>query len=189
MSLMKHPSSILLLMTLILETPHNLILAQQEEMTKPAKVILMKEPFLFDGNYTFTGAEACLPCHETQYAQWKRTAHARAFQSLLSLGKQDHLECIKCHVTGFGNPSGYWKDNPDRQRFENVQCEACHGARAEHAKTPSINPQSYIKDCPLCEYRKICILCHNHKNSPKFDFNKYLEKIIHKKTLDNKTGD
>lgn len=72
----------------------------------------------------FTGADACGACHETELAQWRGTAHARASSTLRKQARA--RRCQACHTTGDA-PAG-------RPAFANVGCEACHGAGAGYAE-------------------------------------------------------
>ncbi len=82
----------------------------------------------------YKGKEACKMCHEDRYKKWKKSPHAKAIETL----KESELseeKCVKCHVTGFGE-GGYGLDQSEEQnkKFQNVQCEACHGPGSIHIK-------------------------------------------------------
>jgi hypothetical protein len=109
---------------------------------------------LAETNGRFVGNEACKNCHEESYKVWRKTAHARAFSSLLQAKppRQHDPECISCHVIGW-NPqkffpyqSGYLSQAPEKTpapvrgqtkqqgpRLLNVGCEDCHGPGQKHA--------------------------------------------------------
>jgi len=113
----------------------------------------------------YVGEKNCLPCHLKQHQQWTTTAHARAYQTLTNQGKADDPLCLVCHTTGFGagQTGGGMKD---------VQCEACHGAAEGHpAMGRSMERVS----------ETACTRCHNSANSPNFNYQVYLQKVIHQK--------
>jgi 2',3'-cyclic-nucleotide 2'-phosphodiesterase (5'-nucleotidase family) len=110
----------------------------------------------------FMGEPSCLSCHQPQHESWKKTAHARAYQTLVRDKRESDHTCLPCHTTGFGEVSGF----PDV--LENVQCESCHGARRGH-------PANGQKGPPVGE--KQCLICHNPAKSPNFDYVPYLAKV------------
>jgi hypothetical protein len=57
----------------------------------------------------FVGNDACKNCHEESYKVWRKTAHARAFSSLIQAKppRQHDPECISCHVIGW-NPQKFF---------------------------------------------------------------------------------
>jgi hypothetical protein len=132
--------------------------ARREEAAEKASV---------QGTEKYLGAEICARCHVEQYARWTETAHARAFETLVNEDKQTVDECLKCHVVGFEETSGYaltWlrdrQGNPvtpkDNVALRNVQCESCHGMGTFHGtelmmKTP---PEDICRSCHTGEFDK-----------------------------------
>jgi hypothetical protein len=86
------------------------------------------------GAAAYVGIEACTKCHATQRAFWDQTAHAGAYPTLSSQHKEFNLDCVSCHVTGYGKPGGSTVTHVDK--LTNVQCEVCHGPGSKHAETP-----------------------------------------------------
>lgn len=106
----------------------------------------------------FVGSEACRKCHRQEYAIWKQTPHAHAFETLekakFPSNRQFDAECVVCHTVGFKNPTGYYdppaakglkKSDPAKyaqlmvehnKRLENVGCESCHGPASAHVARP-----------------------------------------------------
>lgn len=68
------------------------------------------------GAADFVGAEACRSCHPSAYEAWRRSAHARALDSLSREQRRD-ARCLQCHARDLaaGGEAG-------------VTCETCHGA-------------------------------------------------------------
>jgi hypothetical protein len=110
----------------------------------------------------YRGDASCLSCHQPQHDNWKRTGHARAYQTLVRDKRESDHTCLPCHTTGFGEVSGF------SDVLENVQCESCHGPRRGH-------PEDGKKGPAVSE--KQCLLCHNPAKSPNFDYAPYLAKV------------
>jgi hypothetical protein len=81
---------------------------------------------------TYVGRAKCASCHLKENTSWKKMKHPQAFDDLSAQYKEDK-SCLECHVTGFGQPTGF-KSAKDTPQLANVGCEACHGPGSEHAK-------------------------------------------------------
>ncbi len=110
----------------------------------------------------YMGEASCLPCHQPQHENWKKTAHAKAYQTLVGEKRETDHTCLPCHTTGFGEVSGF------SDVLESVQCESCHGPGRGH-------PENGKKLLPVSE--KQCLLCHNPAKSPNFHYGPYLAKV------------
>ncbi len=119
----------------------------------------------------FVGAEVCGRCHASEYAQWKTTAHARAWQTLVDQKKDATPECVTCHVVGYKRPGGF-QSAEDAPKFGNVQCENCHGMGTEHDTWASAG--THVTE-------QTCRQCHNETTSPKFDFAVYAPHVVHER--------
>ena len=128
---------------------------------------------------TYVGTQKCAACHFEQFTIWKQTKHAKAFEILPAKYRQD-ADCLKCHSTGFGQPTGY-KD-ASTASLAGTSCEACHGPGNKHAEVC----KQFAKKKKLSEeedrlargstYRmlptNVCVTCHadkGHKPHPKYD--------------------
>ena len=129
---------------------------------------------LESGESPFLGEEQCKTCHPKQHKVWQGSEHAIAFEDLEIVKKSFDPECIQCHVVGFNKPGGFVDINITSHLI-NVQCENCHGAGKDHAKSSGKKPLAN-KDWPR---EKMCAQCHVPKHSPSFDVNKYWPKIAH----------
>jgi 2',3'-cyclic-nucleotide 2'-phosphodiesterase (5'-nucleotidase family) len=118
----------------------------------------------------YIGADACKRCHQGAFQSWVTSPHARAFDTLKKKGKEEDNECLKCHVTGFKERSGYGSDT-NRINLEGVQCEACHSRGSVHAEKQD---KDYGKI-----YQFVCRRCHNQEFSPDFEFWKYMKRDPH----------
>ncbi len=129
-------------------------------------------------NRRFVGVSACASCHPQQVAQWVKSNHAKAVESLKRKdGGLDALrpECLACHALGYGIPSGYQGEGRT-SHLAGVQCESCHGMGSEHVATPKEKAKSTIvrgKGVAVCHN------CHDKENSPQFKYEAYLQKIRH----------
>ncbi len=124
----------------------------------------------------YLGHEACVDCHTADQGHWARTAHARAWATLVERGEERNPDCLACHTTGFGAPGGF--ADPDTARhLVGVQCEACHGPmelHARQARTPGYRPDP---GAPVSE--ATCLRCHDPINSPRFDHATYAPQVAH----------
>jgi hypothetical protein len=117
----------------------------------------------------YVGAEVCGRCHTQEYAQWKTTAHARAWQTLVDAHKDATPDCVRCHVVGYREPGGF-QTGADAPTLANVQCENCHGMGTEHNSWPA-------RSTHLTELT--CRRCHTEETSPVFDFAVFQPHIVH----------
>ncbi|QDT57202.1 Cytochrome c-554 precursor [Caulifigura coniformis] len=142
----------------------------------------------------FVGVDQCKDCHKQAFEVWKNTRHAFATQSL-SHGRADEPkeyvvdrqfdpECVACHATGWHPQravrltSGF-VDLKTTPELAGQQCENCHGPGSAHvtlerafAKDKKVTKELTASREALMNTRD-CEDCHDHDNSPHFDFDKY----------------
>lgn len=116
---------------------------------------------------SFLGERACMTCHQDAWKTYINTGHRSAFATIRNKGQSTEPECLSCHTTGYMYQGGYTETATNK--LTNVQCEACHGYGTEHARDGKWVAQA--KDS--------CVVCHDQKNSPEFDYATYWEKIKH----------
>jgi hypothetical protein len=116
----------------------------------------------------YVGADVCARCHRSEYEQWKRTPHARAWATLVEKKVDGRTDCVPCHVVGWRKPGGYQGDFD--LRLVNVQCEMCHGMGTGH---DSGAPAAKITALT-------CRKCHDETSSPAFTFEAYQPHILHR---------
>jgi hypothetical protein len=132
-----------------------------------------------DQNYV--GAKACSSCHFKQYVTWKKTKHAKEAWEVLPAKYRTAAECLPCHSTGYGRPTGF-KDAESTPALVGTACEACHGPGSAHAQN---NKQFLGKKSLTDEEKKVahstihrvlpgnvCAACHvvqGHKDHPAYD--------------------
>lgn len=142
---------------------------------------------------TFAGARSCQECHKQAYSKWVTTHHAQATKSIETANpsRLSDPECISCHATGW-IPQDY---KPYYTGFVSVEktplllgngCENCHGPSLAHVEAERGQDQAAKQDwrtrlklSTQTAEQQVCKKCHDHDNSPQFDFSKYWEKVAH----------
>ena len=100
-------------------------------------------PMLLDPK-GYSGNDVCGVCHEQELATWQFTAHATAFDTLVTHGADRRTDCIGCHVVGFELPGGYDFTRRPSQ-LEDVGCESCHGRGGPHL-SPGLREGRPVRD-------------------------------------------
>lgn len=120
--------------------------------------------------FKIAGSHACLQCHKQDDQTWHATKHSHAWQTLVD--KRSHVDpsCQQCHTTGYGMAGGFVQIAKSSLLL-NVGCESCHGPSQSHVLDPKTKT-TFLS-------REQCIRCHDHENSPDFDYAKYWAKIAH----------
>lgn len=189
------------------ERMHELMRVYQQQLTDlelaKAEELVVPHPT----GRTYIGAKKCGECHTKAYGTWKETKHAHALESLVK-GRKDYgdnwvsrlndPECLACHVTGWDPQnvlryeSGYL-ELATTEHLAGQQCENCHGPGSHHAELEA-KFRKDLKSVPfetLSQARgdmklnsktaeeQVCAKCHDHENSPSFNFAKYWEKVKH----------
>lgn len=121
-------------------------------------------------DFQIAGTEACQQCHANDCRHWSESPHAHAWKTLVEKGAQMDPYCQHCHTTGYGQPGGFRSMAAGAMR-QNVGCESCHGPSLAHVRTPATHTIYNAKDR--------CIQCHDHDNSPQFDYDKFWTTIAH----------
>ena len=128
------------------------------------KVLFAEMALEQDSSSQYVGSNACTTCHEAEYAQWQATSHAAAFNTLLHLQRHFYPDCVTCHTTGFGYPTGYQigQMEPAGDTLKAVGCETCHGPGNAHTLNPT-------KDNIRGEVAiDVCTQCHTQEHAPGF---------------------
>ncbi len=126
------------------------------------------------GGNRYVGKEVCAGCHATEAADWAQSHHAGAFNRLLQKQKHYQPDCVTCHTTGFGYPTGF-RIGKDVEHLVHVQCEVCHGPGERHARRPEARN---IRRTPPPD---LCQRCHDANQTPDFDarFAEMLAEVNH----------
>ena len=122
------------------------------------------------GEAVYVGVDECLECHDDTANFWEHDIHAKAWETLEEGKKTFDIECVHCHVTGYGKAGGSILGKTEG--LEDVQCEACHGPGSLHVESDG---EGHIL---LSPDEDTCADCHNSHHSPRFDFKKWRKRII-----------
>jgi hypothetical protein len=151
--------------------------------------------------HKYTGVKDCSRCHKKeligdQAAVWKKTAHAKAFETLKSdkavkLAKEKGIagppheadECVRCHATAHGVTPEQTEKRPLRLQ-DGVQCESCHGPGSDYKANKVMSDHDASVKAGLWapgDNEKICTACHNDESPSfkSFDYEEAKEKIAH----------
>ncbi|MEW6327948.1 MAG: multiheme c-type cytochrome [Thermodesulfobacteriota bacterium] len=128
-----------------------------------------------DRDNGYVGAEGCRNCHATEYRAWQGTRHSRAFDTLKKVRRHFYPDCISCHTTGFGYPTGF-QMGQTAGRLTGVGCEVCHGPGRKHTLHPETS--QLRRTVPA----SICLECHDKERTPDFGEQKepFFSRISHK---------
>jgi len=134
-----------------------------------------------DDGLTYVGSESCRTCHAKDYEIWQNSKHGHAWKTLADAANTEkypwettrYPDCVGCHVVGYGNESGFV--NPETTPLLlNVGCEECHGPASAHVQNPSQHQLGSVSPVK-------CLQCHDHDQSPDFDYAQRWPMIRHGK--------
>jgi hypothetical protein len=123
-------------------------------------------------DYRIAASASCAKCHEPDQKAWATSKHSHAFETIKGKGFHVDPYCQSCHTTGYGLPGGFEGLSTGAERL-GVGCENCHGPSAAHAADPKRHTTWTASDQ--------CVRCHDHENSPKFEYAGYWARIAHGK--------
>jgi predicted CXXCH cytochrome family protein len=121
------------------------------------------------GQAAYVGVALCATCHASEKKFWDQTRHARAYATLSSESKEYNLDCVSCHVTGYGKPGGSTVTHVDP--LKDVQCEVCHGPGSLHSAAPKVKALSMPGP-------DLCVGCHHSPHVEAFDATAKMNLII-----------
>lgn len=123
-----------------------------------------------DPGYAIAGSQACANCHAPDDQVWHSSKHSHAWEVLVAKTAQYDPSCQQCHTTGYGLPAGFDRV-ASSAALVHVGCENCHGPSQAHVSNPR-------KRTPF-QAKEQCVRCHDHENSPAFQFDTYWPKVFH----------
>jgi len=105
----------------------------------------------------------CGNCHVGQQAEWKQTAHAGAWATLQANANAQDF-CEGCHTVG-ANGNAVTDANVGyaatlEPRYEDVQCEACHGPGLSHVTNPDADAKPIASILVGTDLTNGCGECH-----------------------------
>ncbi|HVA57677.1 MAG: cytochrome c3 family protein [Gemmatimonadaceae bacterium] len=123
---------------------------------------------------TLTKQTVCGNCHVDQQTKWETTKHANAWADLQASGHAG-ASCVPCHtVSANGNAVtdtlvGYVATKD--ARYEDVQCENCHGPGLAHVSAPALSnrPLASIAVDTGTAFGNGCGECHTGVHEPFVD--------------------
>lgn len=105
------------------------------------------------GQSSYVGVAKCAECHTEEKKVWDGSPHAHAYATLQKKFVEYNLECVGCHVTGYGKAGGSTVAHVEK--LTDVGCEVCHGPGSRHADKPEEknlvvrrpDPQGCVSEC------------------------------------------
>jgi len=119
-----------------------------------------------------TKETTCATCHVEVGAEWKETKHANAWATLqANPGKKGY--CEACHsVNNNGNAKADtlagWRTTKS-VRYQDVQCESCHGAGIAHISSPTKANVPLVSLKSASGFSNGCGSCHSGVHNPFID--------------------
>ncbi len=131
---------------------------------------------------TFAGhKDGCRKCHLKEHRSWSRTPHAKALDKLEG-DDANNPECLECHTTGYGEPSGFTSAD-DTPELAGVTCEACHGAGSAYRDKETMKDHDASVAAGLqMPNETTCLGCHNDRSpnfAGAFDYEAMKEEGVH----------
>jgi len=133
----------------------------------PLKESLGEEAYndaIGSGKYRYVGNSKCRLCHRKFFLGRKKDPHDQAIDNLVASSNQATPQCLACHSTGFGVPTGFVSIETT-PRLSNVQCEGCHGPGNVHVKRAKKRLHGGFlagQDSPKI-LKAMCTKCHTDK--------------------------
>ncbi len=140
--------------------------------------------FAEDGGHAYQGTKKCSMCHKgdkkgNMKEIWEESPHAHAYQTLVDAGEHENPECLRCHVTGYGEPA----EMTEAVEMENgITCEACHGPGADYGKMSVMRDHdASVAAGMVANPEEHCTDCHNEESPTykPFDYDTFWEEIKH----------
>ncbi len=122
-------------------------------------------PFAGFAPGVFQGELVCAQCHADESRSLAVTHHNLAYRTLYTRDRAQDLQCVGCHVTGSGSPTGFQVGDHGSPLI-NVTCESCHSPGGPH-------------DGASVQARETCEGCHDAEHSIAFSVAKGLPHIDH----------
>lgn len=146
-----------------------------------------------EGTPKFQTFTKCAECHSRQFDFWRKTPHARAYETLVKAGAQNNKECLSCHSVGLADPEGYsdlgqivqwaqpkpqqelasWLEDLRDARSAEKALEISRGVKKVHATVQCENchfpPRDHpfgLESNPPKVAKTTCLNCHTPTRAP-----------------------
>lgn len=129
-------------------------------------------PPVESGSPFYIGSQSCRSCHASAFEWWRNHQHGRAYATLQQRHREFNLQCVGCHVTGYGRPGGTTVVHNLDGALVNVGCESCHGPGSTHRDTQRAG------DIRRAVPESTCLGCHTHEHSDRFNYDAYRARIL-----------
>lgn len=153
--------------------------------------------------HQYVGAEGCKICHKAktgdQWQKWLDGPHAKAYETLkneasakivadkgLSGNAWELDECLRCHVTGHGEPAEAFDAKAVAKGKYSVEqgvgCESCHGAGSDYkSKKVMEDHDASVAAGMTVITAETCTACHNEESPTykPFDYDVRVKEIAH----------
>ena len=115
-----------------------------------------------------TKLTVCGNCHVEKQGDWEQTAHAHAWEGLQS-NSGAQASCEGCHSVGrngnlIEDLAGY--ESTGERRYEDVQCESCHGPGLTHVQNPKDETVPLAPLQVVADPSHGCAQCHSGTHQP-----------------------
>ncbi|MBI5722928.1 MAG: hypothetical protein HZA50_03140 [Planctomycetes bacterium] len=104
----------------------------------------------------------CGGCHTAQYANWLKTRHSGAYNTLVVKNRTGDPNCIMCHTSGFGTEKGFYTFEKT-PAMANVNCQNCHRFNFDEHQKAGFDFKKYKAN------KNVCTSCHTPITDPKFE--------------------
>ena len=141
----------------------------------------------------YVGAQTCQACHAAAWDFWQKalvevkatdtsgqqrthlSGHVKAWDTLVSAGRDKDRSCVGCHSAGFDTEGGACTTTTlVEKQLTGVQCESCHGAGSEHVQGGG-DKTKILRNVPETRCRQ-CHLPPHIESAASFVFN---ERLLH----------
>lgn len=151
----------------------DVLLAHRYQVQADGVLASMAQQLPTPNGAVYVGNESCKVCHPTAFADWERSRHAQAWETL-ELAEKDqkrygwpvtaYPDCVSCHVVGYREQTGFlsFADTP---QLADVGCERCHGPGSDHMASNGQKPLGLIGGVAAS---LLCMQCHDFEQSPNF---------------------
>lgn len=161
----------------VMDDPVRAVLDRQAGAIQAAVAQVRKEPEPVDPFSPIPRPESCQECHADQFEHWQGTGHARTYELLVEVGRQNDTSCLVCHAAGYARPVGFLDPRLEAP-FGGYTCWNCHGTESYHAELlRGATDPAFIGIREAEPMLTFCENCHSPDRSPDFDAEEALARV------------